>query len=218
MSTTPLAIHGPYAITPSYALSTEALLRQVEACLRGGIRWLQYRDKSTDTQRRQRQASALVKLCHRYQARCIINDDISLAISSHADGVHLGKSDGDTTNARRHLGKQRIIGISCYNQLSLAHQAQNAGANYVAFGRFFTSGNKPLAVQAETAILSIAHRELKLPIVAIGGINIDNGKSLVMAGADSLAVIQAVFSGPQANAETIQQTAQQLCQLFPTSH
>lgn len=210
-----LALSGVYAITPSFALGTETLLHQVEAALRGGVRTIQYRDKGRDPARRLREAQALVDLCHRFEARCIINDDIALALASQADGVHLGQHDGTLQHARQQLTASQLLGASCYNQLALAHQAEAAGADYIAFGRFYPSANKPLAVAAEAAILSSARAQLSLPIVAIGGITAANGTPLIEAGADSLAVIQAVFSSPEASSETIEANARKLCQLFP---
>jgi len=98
--------------------------------------------------------------------------------------------------ARRLLGPQALIGVSCYNRLELARAARDAGADYIAFGRFFPSSSKPQAVQAEPALLTAARAEIHLPLVAIGGITPENGAALVQAGADMLAVIHGVFGQP----------------------
>jgi thiamine-phosphate pyrophosphorylase len=107
------------------------------------------------------------------------------------------------------LGNAKIIGVSCYNRLSLAHEAVRLGADYVAFGAFFSSSVKPEAVQADVALLKTARSELQVPIVAIGGITQQNGASLVAAGADALAVITALW-----DAADIRLSAQQFSTLF----
>jgi thiamine-phosphate pyrophosphorylase len=183
-------LSGLYAITDS---SQEQLANEVELALKGGARIIQYRDKSPDQQKRLAQANKLLDLCRRHSAYLIINDDVELTSAVGADGVHLGQDDLDITSAREILGDQAIIGISCYNRLDLAIAAQEMGADYVAFGRFFPSSSKPEAVQAEIGLLQEAKKRLQLPIVAIGGITPENGAPLVAAGADMLAVIQGVF-------------------------
>ena len=123
----------------------------------------------------------------------LVNDDVELAKQTQADGVHLGREDVSLVQARTQLGPQAIIGVSCYNELARAVQAQNEGADYVAFGRFFPSRTKPQAVQADLELLREAKTKLHIPIVAIGGITPENGASLIAAGADALAVIEGVF-------------------------
>ena len=190
----PLPIQGLYAITDSQLIAESDFIQIVEAALQGGVKVLQYRDKTHDQTKRIVQASALKTLCHQYAVPFIINDDIALARQIQADGVHLGKQDVTLQEARNQLGTEAIIGISCYNQLALAQQAVNNGADYVAFGRFFPSQTKPHAVPAPIDLLSQAHQQLSCPIVAIGGITPDNGRQLLQAGADSLAVIHGLFS------------------------
>ncbi len=186
-------MRGLYAITDPGLTPAESLSARVEAVLRGGARVIQYRYKGADTARRTREARGLLNLCHRHRARLIINDDVRLAHEIGADGVHLGKDDGSVDAARRLLRADAVIGVSCYNSLERALSAQNAGADYVAFGRFFPSHTKPDAVQAEPALLTQAKLQVRLPLVAIGGITVDNGGELIAAGADMLAVIHGVF-------------------------
>lgn len=187
---------GLYAITDTVLLAEDSrLLTAVEQMLRGGARLLQYRDKSDDQPRRQRQALALCELCRVYGVPLLINDDVELARRVGAAGVHLGREDEALATARSRLGTQAIIGVSCYNRLDLALAAVQAGADYVAFGSFFTSPTKPDAVRADVDLLRQAKRRVPLPLVAIGGITPTNGAALVAAGADYLAVIQGVF-GP----------------------
>jgi thiamine-phosphate pyrophosphorylase len=110
-----------------------------------------------------------------------------------ADGVHLGRDDGDIANARALLGKDSIIGVSCYNDVERALIAKEHGANYAAFGRFFPSASKPLASPADLNTLKKAKAVLAIPVVAIGGILPENGGILLAAGADMLAVIGGIF-------------------------
>jgi thiamine-phosphate pyrophosphorylase len=168
------------------------LLDVVTQALDGGARLLQYRDKSADSTRRHSEATALRQLCDTYAVPLIINDDIALALAVAADGVHLGRDDGDVAAARAVLGRDAIIGVSCYDSLQRAKAAVSAGANYIAFGAFFPSPTKPLAARAPIELLRQS-AALGVPRVAIGGITLDNAPSLVEAGADYLAVISAVF-------------------------
>jgi thiamine-phosphate pyrophosphorylase len=185
-------ISGLYAVT----LETpdgDWLAVQVERALIGGARVVQYRNKSADRDLRRRQAARLRDLCREHGAVLIINDDVGLALEVGADGVHLGRDDQRLVEARAALGTGRLIGVSCYDSLALAGEAQKSGADYVAFGSFFPSSVKPQAVRASLELLREARLQLTLPIVAIGGITPDNGAALVEAGADALAVISALF-------------------------
>lgn len=196
MSSKPSArIKGLYAITPDEQ-DTAELLRKARLVLLGGARVLQYRNKAADAALRLKQASALRELTREFGAQLIVNDDVALAQQVDADGVHLGGTDGGIAEARTLLGCGRLIGASCYNRLTLAHEAVRQGADYVAFGSFFASTVKPQAVAATPELLRQARRELAVPIVAIGGITAQNGTQLLEAGADALAVISAVFAAP----------------------
>ncbi|HEY5995268.1 MAG TPA: thiamine phosphate synthase [Gallionellaceae bacterium] len=193
------AIRGLYAITPDEA-DTDVLLRKARLALQGGVRLLQYRNKIAGANTRQMQARALRALTREYSAMLIVNDDAQLAKQVDADGVHLGRADETLGAARAILGGQKIIGISCYNQLLQAKAAIAEGADYVAFGAFFPSATKPGAVKAGPELLRQARSECSAPIVAIGGITAQNGAALVEAGADALAVITAVFDAPDIEA------------------
>jgi len=186
------SIKGLYAITPD-AADTVELLRKVRLALLGGARVLQYRNKAADAALRLEQARALRELTHQFSVSLIVNDDAMLAQQVDADGVHLGGEDGSVAAARAVLGSAKLIGVSCYNHMALAHEAARQGADYVAFGSFFASLVKPGAVAASLDLLRQARREIALPQVAIGGITVHNGVQLLEAGADALAVISAVF-------------------------
>lgn len=199
------AIHGLYAITPDTD-DSERLIEQVSAVLDGGARILQYRNKSEDQVRHLWQANILASLCKSRNALFIINDDVSLALAVGADGVHLGRDDGDIAAARARLGPAAIIGASCYDSLELAEQAVKAGASYVAFGAVFPSATKPAAVRAPLSLFAAA-KALGVPSVAIGGISAANAAEVIAAGADAIAVIGGLFEkdDPALAAETLSQ-------------
>ncbi len=180
-----------YAISPEQK-NTTILVKQIEAAIKGGVRLVQYRDKNLDAALRFEQTQALRKLCKEHNALLFINDDVELAKSSNADGVHLGQSDMPIMEARKQLGEKAIIGITCHNSLELALMAANQGANYLSFGCFFPSQTKPNAKPAELSILKQA-RIFHLPIVAIGGITLDNAALVIQAGADILAISAGIF-------------------------
>jgi thiamine-phosphate pyrophosphorylase len=200
-------VRGLYAITPDES-DTAELLRKAGLALSGGARVLQYRNKVADTALRLEQSRALRKLTNQYSVPLIINDDEVLAQLVGADGVHLGGKDGSVTAARAILGNDKLIGVSCYNRMALAHEAVHQGADYVAFGSFFASAVKPDAVAATPDLLLQARRDIPVPLVAIGGITADNGMQLLDAGANALAVISAVF-----DAKDIQEAARQFSEL-----
>jgi thiamine-phosphate pyrophosphorylase len=183
--------NGLYVITQG-----QNLFLDTQQALDAGAKVVQYRDKSNNDISRHHQAESLQELCQQYSVPLIINDDVKLAIDVGAAGVHLGRDDGNIQNAREQLGNNKFIGTSCYNSLDLALSAQKDGANYVAFGRFFHSASKPEAKPADISLLSIAKQKIHIPIVAIGGITHNNGHILLQAGADLLAVINAVYEQP----------------------
>ncbi len=186
-------LRGLYAITDARETDPDTIVHAVEQALHGGAAIIQLRDKSCDHPRRLRTAQALRELTHQHHALLIINDDVNLAASCHADGVHIGQHDTGLHAARSQLGPQAIIGISCYNRFELARQAAASGADYVAFGRFFPSKTKPDAAAANVDLIRRAKQELDIPVAAIGGINAQNAAPLVDAGADMLAVIDGLF-------------------------
>ena len=188
------AMRGVYALADTSLLDDTVLLERVAAALRGGVAVVQYRDKSADTARRQRQAQALAALCRRHGAVLIVNDDVDLALAVGADGVHLGRDDASPALARVRLGPTALIGATCYNRLELAAPALAAGADHVAFGRFYPSSTKPGEIFASLELLRAARATLDCPIVCIGGIDADNAAPLVAAGADALAVGSALFA------------------------
>ncbi len=196
----PNPFHGVYAITDETLLPGAQLQTAVEQALQAGLGLLQYRNKKLPWQARCDEAARLLTLCRRYNTPLLINDDVDLCLESGADGVHLGQGDTKLVEARQRLGTQALIGITCHSDLQLALQAQDKGADYVAFGRFFPSATKPNAPPASIDVLRAARKELSLPIVAIGGINAENGGTLIDAGANMLAVIHYLFANPNIGA------------------
>ena len=184
-------VRGLYAVTPDLE-DTALLLAKCEQVLKGGASLLQYRNKKAGTALRREQAFELAALCRRHACLFIVNDDARLAVEVDAQGAHLGGEDGDLAEARRLLGNGRLLGASCYNRIELAHAARSAGADYIAFGAAFASPTKPGNVRAPLSLYREG-RTVGLPVVAIGGITLDNAPSLLDAGVDALAVITALF-------------------------
>lgn len=192
MSVATPPMRGLYLVTPDWDDSAR-LFSAVDAALAGRPALLQYRNKSTDVARRLNEASRLAALCRRAGVPFIVNDDLELALRVEADGVHLGRDDGALEIARERLGADRMLGVTCYNDVLRAENVAALGADYVAFGAMFPSPSKPQAVVATPAVLSLARQRCAVPVAAIGGITLENAAPLVAAGADLLAVISDVF-------------------------
>ena len=182
----------------------------VTKAIMGGAKIVQYRNKQSALSIQRHEAMVLATLCRETETIFLINDNIDLALEVNADGVHLGQRDTSLTNARKLLGKEKIIGITCHNDITLARRAEQEGADYVAFGRFFPSVSKPTAPPATMDTLQEAAKILHIPICAIGGIDATNASSLIDHGADMLAVIYSVLG-----ARTVTQAAEQISKLFP---
>ena len=200
-------IRGLYAITPDLD-DTAHLCTLIEASLDGGAALVQYRNKNADAELRATQAGQLLALCRRHGVPLIINDHADLCLALGADGVHLGRDDGDIASVRAMLG-DKLLGVSCYASFEQAQSAQAQGADYVAFGSCFGSNTKPDAVRAPLTLFTRATRELTVPVIAIGGITADNARLALDAGADSIAVIDALFG-----AANVQQAATRFSTLF----
>ena len=185
-----MKLRGLYAITPELA-DSGTLLRGVAQALEGGIAMLQYRRKGRQNVD---EAKALARMCRERAVPFVVNDDLALAMECGADGVHLGRDDGELAAARGKLAG-KLLGASCYDSLSAARAAVAAGADYIAFGSVFSSPTKPAAVRAPLSLFGEA-RPLGVPLVAIGGITLQNAPQLIAAGADCLAVISDLFDAP----------------------
>lgn len=181
---------GLYALTSD---SCPSLLESVGKAIAGGACMIQYRDKTASAAERKERAEALLALCRSQHTPLIINDDLDLALTLDADGVHLGADDPSIGEARNRF-PGGLIGASCYNDFARAQAAIRSGASYVAFGSFYASPTRPDAATAQPNLLMRACRELSVPICAIGGIRTDNAASMIQAGADLLAVCSGIFA------------------------
>ena len=184
---------GLYLVTPDWD-DTEALIKATEIALTVGVGLLQYRHKTASGELRLEQASALLKLCRQHNVPFIVNDHIDLCIDLDADGIHVGGTDASVAVVRTLIGKEKILGASCYGDFALAEQAQIAGASYVAFGGFYPSRVKKYEVSTPASIVSKAKSELTVPVCVIGGMTPENAKPLVIEGADMVAAISSVYS------------------------
>jgi thiamine-phosphate pyrophosphorylase len=201
-------IKGLYAITPDMA-DLNTLVHKTQLAIEGGAFMVQYRSKKQDHAVKMQQCAAILRLCREYGVPCIVNDDVEMCRILEADGVHLGENDDNIAEVRRILGEDAIIGSSCYDQLDRAKQAQKEGATYVAFGAVFPTPTKPNAPRATLELLREAKREIHIPIVAIGGITVNNAHDVIEAGVDAIAVITSLFE-----AKTIKETAETFLKMF----
>ena len=171
--------------------------RLTEAFDAGPVAAFQFRVKDIDQHEAARLAEPLQAICAARDVAFIVNDDVALAKRLGADGVHLGQDDGDPREARRILGPEAQIGVTCHASRHLAMEAGEAGADYVAFGAFYPTTTKTVEHHAEPEILEWWQGMFELPCVAIGGITVDNARTLVDAGADFLAVSNGVWAYPE---------------------
>jgi thiamine-phosphate pyrophosphorylase len=177
----------------------DRLARALDA---GPVAAFQFRVKGLDDHAAARLAEPLQRICSDREVAFIINDSVSLAKRLGADGVHLGQKDGDVREARERLGRDAQIGVTCHDSRHLAMAAGEAGADYVAFGAFFPSATKETEFAAGLDLLEWWQGIFELPCVAIGGITPANCGPLVQAGADFIAVSNAVWAGDEAAAIT----------------
>ena len=201
-------IKGLYAITPDMA-DLNTLIQKTQLAIEGGAFMVQYRSKIQDRDVKMQQCAAILRLCREYKIPCIVNDDVDMCRILEADGVHLGEKDDNIAEVRRILGEDAIIGSSCYDQLNRAKQAQNEGASYVAFGAMFETLTKPHAPRATLELLREAKSQIKIPVVAIGGITMNNAHDVIETGIDAIAVINSLFE-----AKTIKETAETFSKMF----
>ena len=183
-------IQGLYGITPNNNLNITLIERVITE---HQVNILQYRHKTNDNQLKLDEAQQLLDLCLTHNTLFIVNDDINLCEKVGASGVHLGQNAASINTAREQLGEKAIIGVSCYNQLQLAFEAEAMGANYVSFGALFNSITKPTASNCPLSIIKSAKEKLKLPIVGIGGITFKNQELAFEAGCDAVAMLNGLF-------------------------
>lgn len=181
---------------------------RLKAALAGGpVAAFQLRVKDVDPHELARLADPLQRICADADVAFIVNDSVSLAKRLGADGVHLGQSDGDAREARLILGPSVQIGVTCHDSRHLAMEAGEAGADYVAFGAFYETTTKPSDYRPVPQLLSWWSSLFEVPCVAIGGITPANAAPLVAAGADFIAVCQAVWGKDDPAGEVAKFTA-----------
>ena len=185
-------LKGIYAVTPD-GLSEETLYKKVYKLLEKGVSILQYRDKFRSPRQKIIIAKELRNICNKFDSLLIINDDAKLAKKVGANGVHLGQKDMPYEEARNILGPDSIIGISCQNDLGLAFKAQSEGADYVAFGSLFSTKSKADVQHCSLEDLTSFVKEIKIPSVAIGGINLRNFLTVKNSGVDMIAISSGLF-------------------------
>ncbi len=183
-----------YLVTED-AIPAERRLQSVTAALAGGAKVVQLRDKRTARRRLLQEARALRRLCHEWGAVFIVNDDIALAWCSDADGVHLGQDDLPVEDARRLLGPSKLVGLSI-SALQEAVEAERLGVDYIGVGAIYATPTKLDAELGGLELLRDVRAAVSKPLVAIGGIDESNAAEAFAAGADSVAVVRAVFAQP----------------------
>ena len=193
-----------YLITPPRLDDIAAFARRLEAALSAGdVAALQIRLKGASEEEITEVVRALGPVARAHDVALILNDDPALAARLDCDGVHVGQSDASCAEARRLVGRDRIVGVTCHDSRHLAMEAAEMGADYVAFGAFFPTSTKDAPTRADPEILSVWQETMETPCVAIGGITPDNARGLVAAGADFIAVSSGVWSHPDGEAEAV---------------
>ena len=182
-----------YAVTDRSWLNGQTLCEQVEQALKGGVTFLQLREKELDAQEFFEEAQVIQQLCRKYQVPFLINDNVALAAKIGADGVHVGQSDMAAGEARAKLGTDRIIGVSA-RTVEEALEAQRQGADYLGVGAVFHTGSKSDAAEVDHQVLRDICSAVDIPVIAIGGITRDNVAQLKHSGVCGIAVISAIFA------------------------
>ena len=181
-----------YAVTDRSWLNGESLYSQVEKALKGGATFIQLREKELDEETFLEEAKELKKLCREYRVPFVINDNVEIAEACGADGVHVGQSDMEAGDVRARLGEDKIIGVSA-DTVEQALLAQRHGADYLGVGTVFPTGSKADASDVDHETLKAICQAVKIPVIAIGGINRENVMELAGSGICGVAVISAIF-------------------------
>ena len=187
-------LEGLYAITDEQLTPDATVVNQVKEALDAGVKIMQYRNKTAEDGEVEALCLELQELCTKNQATFIIDDRPELAQRIHADGIHIGKNDMSYKEARKIFSKG-IIGVSCYGSIRLAKEAQDEGADYVAFGSFFPSPTKPQSGIVSMSLIQKAKNALDVPVCVIGGISSNNIHEVAVHKPDMISVVSAIFSG-----------------------
>jgi thiamine-phosphate pyrophosphorylase len=193
-----------YLITPPRLDDVKAFAGRLEAALSAGdVAALQVRLKGATEAEVTEAVRVLGPIARAHDVALILNDDPDLAARLDCDGVHVGQSDASYAEARRQVGRDRIVGVTCHDSRHLAMEAAEQGADYVAFGAFFPTSTKEAPTRAEPEVLTLWQESMETPCVAIGGVTADNARGLAAAGADFIAVSAGVWSHPAGDAEAV---------------
>ena len=182
-----------YAVTDRHWLGNQTLLEQVQEALDGGATCIQLREKQLDEENFLKEAIEIQKLCKQYQVPFIVNDNVDIAKTMHADGIHVGQSDMEALDVRKELGKDVILGVSAQT-VEQAKKAEAHGADYLGVGAVFPTGSKDDADDVSHKTLKAICEAVSIPVIAIGGITQDNVKELAGSGIVGIAVISAIFA------------------------
>lgn len=190
-----------YAVTDRYWLKEHTLLEEVENTLKGGATFIQLREKNLSEDKFLKEAVEIQALCKKYNVPFVVNDNVDIAISMGADGVHVGQSDMEAGQVRAKLGQGKIIGVSA-STVEQAVLAQKRGADYLGVGAIFPTGSKDDADAVSIDTLKAIVNAVSIPVVAIGGITKENVCELKDSGIAGIAVISAIFAKPDVKAAT----------------
>ena len=182
-----------YAVTDRHWLGNQTLLEQVQEALDGGATCIQLREKQLDEENFLKEAIEIQKLCKEYHVPFIVNDNVDIAKTMHADGIHVGQSDMEALDVRKELGKDVILGVSAQT-VEQAKKAEAHGADYLGVGAVFPTGSKDDADDVSHETLKAICEAVSIPVIAIGGITQDNVKELAGSGIVGIAVISAIFA------------------------
>lgn len=184
-----------YAVTDRRWLKGKTLYQQVEEAIKGGVTFIQLREKNLDEEAFLKEAGEIKELCRKHQVPFVINDNVEIAAKVGADGVHVGQSDMEALDVRAKLGDDKIIGVSAQT-VEQALKAQEHGADYLGVGAVFATGSKADAVEVDHKVLKEICEAVDIPVIAIGGISEENVLELKGSGICGIAVINAIFAKP----------------------
>lgn len=190
-----------YAVTDRSWLNGETLYEQVEKAIKGGVTFVQLREKKLDEESFLNEALQIQKLCRKYDIPFVINDNVEIARKINADGVHVGQSDMEAENVRAILGRDKILGVSVQT-VEQALLAEKQGADYLGVGAIFPTGSKTDAEDVTFETLKTICEAVNIPVVAIGGINESNVLMLKGSGIFGVAVISAIFASEDIESST----------------
>lgn len=190
-----------YAVTDRRWLGGRRLADQVEEALKGGVTFVQLREKDLDEERFLEEAKEIKELCRRYQVPFVINDNVGIAQAVDADGVHVGQSDMEAGDVRARLGQDKIIGVSAQT-VEQALLAESRGADYLGVGAVFATGSKADASEVDHETVKAICQAVHIPVIAIGGITRENVGALAGTGVCGAAVISAIFAQEDVEEET----------------